>query len=88
MIRKFNGNNFMKGRISMQFMQFVNDGTIQFEKGKNRNTCIITVDESKIDPINLKYMYNKLIPIEREIIEEVFDSEITNEDVLEYMGCW
>jgi hypothetical protein len=78
----------MKGRISQQLSMYVNDGTIQFEKGKNKNTCIITVDESRIDPTNIKYMYNKLIPEEREIIENEWESTISNEDVLEYMGCW
>jgi hypothetical protein len=67
MIRKFNGNHTMKGNISWQLASFVNDGTIQFEKGLKRNTCIIVVNESKIDQTNLKYMYNKLIPVEREI---------------------
>jgi hypothetical protein len=66
MIRKFNGNNFMVGRIGMQLPNFIGNG-ITFEKGAKRNTFIVTVDESKIDITNLKYMYNKLIPVEREI---------------------
>ena len=68
MIRKFNGNNYMKGQISWQLSPFVNSGAIKFEKGAKRNTCIIIVDESKIDPVELKYMYDKLVPVSREIL--------------------
>lgn len=67
MIRKFNGNNVMKGKITWQLSAFVKLGAITFEKGAKRNTCIITVDESKIDKINLDYMYKVLLPINREI---------------------
>ena len=68
MIRKFNGNNVMKGQITWQLNMFVKTGAIKFEKGAKRNTCIIIVDESKIDTMNLKYMYKKLIPVSREIL--------------------
>lgn len=47
--------------------RYVSNGAIQFEQGKKRNTCIITIDESRIEPIDLKYLYNKLIPERREI---------------------
>lgn len=86
MIRKFNGNNFMKGQITQQLSQFVNDGVIQFEKGEKRNTCIIIVDESKIDTTNLKYMYKKLIPEEREVKEAKATNLtlFTKEDLLRF----
>jgi hypothetical protein len=66
MVRKFNGNNFMKGRIEWQLATFIGNG-ITFEKGTKRNTCIIVVDESKIDTTNLKYLCGTLIPKGREI---------------------
>ena len=67
MIRKFNGNNVMKGRIAWQMQMFVNNGGISFEKGAKRNTCIIIVDESKITTHELKYLYAQLLPENREI---------------------
>lgn len=67
MIRKFNGNNVMKGKISWQLSTFVRLGAITFEKGAKRNTCIIIVDESKIDKQNLDYMYKYLVSEGREI---------------------
>lgn len=67
MIRKFHATNYMKGQIQWQLPQLVNDGSIMFEKGTSRNKCIIILDESKIDPMNLKYIYSKLIPASREI---------------------
>lgn len=67
MIRKFNGNHAMKGRIQWQMQMFCNSGAITFEKGAKRNTCIIIVDESKIDSINLKYLYSTLVSKGREI---------------------
>lgn len=67
MIRKFNGNYYMKGRLSQQLSMFVHSGAIKFEKGTKRNTCIIIIDESKVGTLHLKYMYNKLIPASREI---------------------
>lgn len=67
MIRKFNGNNYMKGRISWQLEKYVDNGAIKFEDGAKRNTCIIIVDESQMDTRSIRYMYNKLIPIGREI---------------------
>jgi hypothetical protein len=66
MIRKFNANNFMVGRIGMQLPNFIGNG-ISFEKGAKRNTFIVTVNENKIDTINLKYLYAKLLPENREI---------------------
>jgi hypothetical protein len=67
MIKKFNGNNAMKGRIQWQMQMFCNSGAITFEKGAKRNTCIIIVDESKIEKRELDYLYSCLIPKGREI---------------------
>lgn len=69
MIRKFRGNNVMKGNISFQMQLFIKSGAIKFEKGERRNTCIIIVNESKIPKIELDYMYSKLLPKNREIVE-------------------
>lgn len=68
MIRKFNGNNYMQGRIKAQMRNYLNKG-ITFEKGAKRNTCIIIIDESKIPYHELKYMYKMLVPVNREIKE-------------------
>jgi hypothetical protein len=71
MIRKFNGNHAIKGRIQWQMQMFCNSGAITFEKGAKRNTCIIIVDESKISPKReLDYLYSHLIPKGREITGE------------------
>lgn len=67
MIKKFHATNYMKGQINWQLPQLVNDGAIKFEKGSSRNKSIIIIDESKINPMNLKYIYSKLIPANREI---------------------
>lgn len=40
MIRKFRGNNVMKGRISWQMGMFVNIGAIKFEKGKKETLAL------------------------------------------------
>lgn len=69
-MRKFRGNNYMKGRISHQFPTYVESGAIKFEKGEKRNTCIIEIDEKNIEKRKLDYIYNKLIPINREIKED------------------
>lgn len=62
MIRRFKGNNAIKGRIIWQMKMFVNNGAIKFENGEKRNTCIIIIDESKIPQRELNYLYTKLIP--------------------------
>lgn len=62
MIRKFRGNNVMKGRIDWQMKMFVNSDAIKFDNGKKRNTCIIIVDESKIPKREINYLYKVLIP--------------------------
>ncbi|MER2008826.1 MAG: hypothetical protein ABS939_15350 [Psychrobacillus sp.] len=67
MIRKFNANNVMKGNITWQMGVLAKNGAITFEKGARRNTCIVIVNESMIDSINLKYLYSKLLPESREI---------------------
>ncbi|MEL3959375.1 hypothetical protein NST17_19670 [Caldifermentibacillus hisashii] len=67
MIKKFHATNYMKGQIQWQLPQLVNDGSIMFEKGTSRNKYIIIIDETKIDHRNLKYLYDKLIPANREI---------------------
>lgn len=68
-IRKFRGNNVMKGNVSFQMQLFVKSGAITFEKGERRNTCIIIVDESRIPRSELDYMYEKLLPSNREIVQ-------------------
>ena len=69
MIKKFNANNVMKGRIAWQMQMFCNSGAIKFEKGAKRNTCIVIVDESQIEKRELDYLYEKLLPKNREIKE-------------------
>lgn len=69
MIRKFNANNAMKGRIIWQMGTLATDGAITFEKGAKRNTCIVIVNESMVDTMNLKYLYGALLPENREIKE-------------------
>lgn len=69
MIRKFNINNVMKGKITWQMGTLATNGAITFEKGEKRNTCIAIVDESKVDTLNLKYLYGALLPESREIKE-------------------
>lgn len=68
-IRRFNANNAMKGKITWQMGELATNGAITFEKGAKRNTCIVTVDESKVDTMNLKYLYGALLPESREIKE-------------------
>lgn len=70
MIRKFRGNNPIKGRIQWQMQMFVKNGGIKFEKGERRNTCIIIVDESKLPKRELDYLYTQLLPKGREIVGE------------------
>lgn len=67
-MRKFNCNNHLKGRIIAQMQHFIDNKAIQFEKGLKRNTCIVIIDESKIEDYELQYMYQTLIPINREIL--------------------
>lgn len=71
MIRKFKGNNAIKGRITWQMKMFVNSGAIKFEKDEKRNTCITIIDESKMPQRELNYLYTNLIPNHksREIVE-------------------
>ena len=66
-MRRFRGNNNMKGRIQQQLPNYIESGAIQFEKGEKRNTCIITINEKMIDDYELQYMYKTLIPTNREI---------------------
>lgn len=70
-IRKFNANNAMKGRITWQMGEHAKNGAITFEKGAKRNTCIVTVKEEMIDKQNLDYMYQYLLPQNREIKGEM-----------------
>ena len=67
MIRKFRINNYLKGRILAQMENYINNGSIQFEKGKNKNTGIVSIDETRIDKYDLQYMYKTLVPVNREI---------------------
>jgi len=67
MIKKFHCNNHLKGRIQAQMEHYIQDRAIQFEKGSKRNTCIVIIDESKVDEYELSYMYQTLIPTNREI---------------------
>lgn len=67
MIRKFKANNYLKGRIIAQMEHYIQSEAIRFESGSTRNTCIILVNESKIKPYELEYMYKTLIPVNREI---------------------
>lgn len=68
MIRRFYCNNHLKGRIQAQMKHYIQDKAIQFERGSKRNICIVIVDESKInDEYELSYMYQTLIPTNREI---------------------
>lgn len=71
MIRKFYCNNYLKGRIISQMQHYIDSQAIQFEVGNNRNTCIVTINEDKIqDKHELDYIYKKLVPTNREIKEE------------------
>lgn len=67
MIRKFRANNYLKGRIIAQMEHYIQSEAIQFESGNTRNTCIVSVDESKIESYELEYIYKTLIPVNREI---------------------
>ena len=69
MIRRFRINNYLKGRILAQMEHYINDGSIQFGGGKNKNAGVVIIDEGCIDAYELEYMYKTLIPINREIID-------------------
>lgn len=66
-MRRFRANNHLKGRIQAQMPHYIDSKAIQFENGNSRNSCIIVIDESKIEEYELSYMYQTLIPTNREI---------------------
>lgn len=66
-VRRFRGNNYMKGRIELELQPFCRSGAIEFRERKDRNTCIIIVKEHRIDDVELRYLYKHIINENREI---------------------
>lgn len=66
-MRKFNGNNVIKGRVQMQMPMYIKSGAISFEKGTRRNTCIIIIDERKIPKSEVSYLIEYVLGANREI---------------------